>query len=217
MTLATPERASRNMAVWGFGYRKTIERGADHSDPDTGRLRGYRAAARPGPASDPDARAARCSEQPARAAGVAADSDGWRDAAPRGGVVTAQRCASSGIRVVERGVIRDGTDPCPEMDRRLTHGVIRCMLCQNPGAVPRALDRRRSISALTPATPLSTRESAARVTPRRLAASVTLISASHSRSTSPGCGAMMHLSHGGLLSDSHGNRQGQHPCPRRRM
>jgi hypothetical protein len=40
------------------------------------------------------------------------------------------------------------------------------------------------MSALTPAEPLSSRDSATRVTPSRLAASVTLISASHSRRTS---------------------------------
>src|SRR5579883_1271312 len=46
------------------------------------------------------------------------------------------------------------------------------------------------MSALTPAEPLSTRDSATRVTPSRLAASVTLISESHSRRTSPGCGGL---------------------------
>lgn len=64
------------------------------------------------------------------------------------------------------------------------------MAYQLPGVVPKAFDSRKSMSALTAAEPFNTRDNATRVTPNRFAASVTVISVSHSRSTSPGCGGL---------------------------
>ena len=58
------------------------------------------------------------------------------------------------------------------------------------GRRAQSLGRRKSMALLTPAAPLSMRGSAARVTPSRSAASVTAMSASHSRRAWPGCGGL---------------------------
>src|SRR5713226_4198866 len=57
--------------------------------------------------------------------------------------------------------------------------------------VPSACDKRNAISALTPARPLRSAENACRVTPKRRAASVTVMpSGKYSRITSPGCAGL---------------------------
>src|SRR5260370_42680083 len=68
-----------------------------------------------------------------------------------------------------------------------------CMLSQLSGVVPNATDNLRAIAGLTPKRPLRSSESALRVTPRALAASVTVMSSGSrqsSRSIFPACGGL---------------------------
>src|SRR5216684_5672817 len=81
-----------------------------------------------------------------------------------------------------------------EVVRRARHrSYCCCMLSQLSGVVPKATDNLRAIAGLTPEWPLRSSESALRVTPRALAASVTDISSGSrqsSRIISPGCGGL---------------------------
>jgi hypothetical protein len=64
------------------------------------------------------------------------------------------------------------------------------MRSQNSGDVPIAADNLRDIAAVIPACRLRMRDKWARVTPRREAASLTLISPRYSLNTSPGCAGL---------------------------
>jgi hypothetical protein len=65
-----------------------------------------------------------------------------------------------------------------------------CMPIHSSGLVPRASDSFSAMSAEIPALPFKMRDSATRVTPRCLAASVTDLVPRYSRRTLPGCGGL---------------------------
>lgn len=85
------------------------------------------------------------------------------------------------------------------------------MPAQRALLVPNNIDNLTAISAEIAALPLSMRDSAARVTPKRLAASVMLVSPRYSRNIKPGWGdcasALLFLSN---LNDNPDNQQFQH-------
>ena len=94
-----------------------------------------------------------------------------------------------------------------------------CIVNHDSADPPSAAASASAISALTAARPLSTRESATRDTPRRLANSVTVIppaSITVSFNTSPGCGGLyMRVAMVRFFSDSPRNQPDRCPFPRK--